>query len=280
MASVDDIVILDDNSAAMVEEVLEGGKLKVSYTDKKGKDHSKEVKADSVKIIPALKKAGTMGDGSGSMGGHDPDKYGKIRYIVRDFGAWAGGRFRVCVARMRSEHPEVARGHEDQLCAWLKDQWLGTTKWRHGNQKVSKALPEHIDLTPEQTDILFSALCKKNGHDPVEVSKSFVEAEDFDAIEEITKNLIQIVDISDEYSHTDSQDSEGKNLHKILSGLKKKLGFKDSTEAKDEHLYGALASLAEGLVEAADTDDEELKKSKTDLVLTDFNSWCDTFSKA
>ena len=66
----------------------------------------------------------------GSMGGKDPRKYGKIRYIVRSFGKWAGGKQSICAKRLRVEHPELCRGDCNALCAWLKDQWAGTTKWR------------------------------------------------------------------------------------------------------------------------------------------------------
>lgn len=66
----------------------------------------------------------------GSMGGKDPRKYGKIRYIVRTFGKWAGGKQSICAKRLAVEHPEICRGNCNALCAWLKDQWTGTTKWR------------------------------------------------------------------------------------------------------------------------------------------------------
>lgn len=76
----------------------------------------------------------------GSMGGHDPKAHGKIRYIVRSFGKWAKGKHSVCVRRIVTEHPEVAAGKDvNALCAWLKDQWAGTTKWRRtpGENKAS-----------------------------------------------------------------------------------------------------------------------------------------------
>lgn len=74
-----------------------------------------------------------------SMGGHSPKAHGKIRFIVRAFGKWANGKHSVCVRRLKTEHPEVAKGRENQLCAWLKDQWMGTTKWRrHPGEDKSK----------------------------------------------------------------------------------------------------------------------------------------------
>lgn len=82
----------------------------------------------------------------GSMGGKDPRAHGKIRYIVRAFGKWAKGSQRVCVARIRSEHPEVAKGRDvNALCAWLKDQWAGSTKWR-GRKRDPKQRAEDMAI--------------------------------------------------------------------------------------------------------------------------------------
>lgn len=78
----------------------------------------------------------------GSAGGQSPKAHGKIRYIVRAFGSWAQGKHHICVRRLMSEHPEVAPTTEraNALCAWLKDQWAGTTKWRgKGSDPKQKA---------------------------------------------------------------------------------------------------------------------------------------------
>lgn len=79
----------------------------------------------------------------GSAGGHDPRGHGKIRFIIRAFGEWADGRQSVCVRRLLAEHPEVAKTPEkaNALCAWMKDQWAGTTKWR-GSSKDPKQVAE------------------------------------------------------------------------------------------------------------------------------------------
>lgn len=103
----------------------------MSHATKANKEVSKEVPKADVKPIGKLSKANKPG---GSMGGQHPAKYGKLRFIVRSFGKWAGGKQRICVARMRSEHPEVFKGNENAGCAWLKDQWMGTTKWRNGRR--------------------------------------------------------------------------------------------------------------------------------------------------
>ena len=46
-----------------------------------------------------------------SMGGHSPKAHGKIRFIVRAFGKWAGGgKQHICVKRLLAEHPEIVGG--------------------------------------------------------------------------------------------------------------------------------------------------------------------------
>lgn len=105
------------------------------------------------------------GRAGGSMGGQDPRKYGKIRYIVRSFGTWANGKHSVCTKRLRVEHPELCKGDCNALCAWLKDQWAGTTKWRKGrgggNSRIKASLPP---LDDRALDLLYE-YSKKVGPD-------------------------------------------------------------------------------------------------------------------
>jgi hypothetical protein len=79
---------------------------------------------------------------SGSMGGKDPEARQKpVRTLVRTFGKWANGRFSKCV-RILSKKPHLVAaggGNVNRLCAWLKDQWLGSTKWR-GNRARDLAM--------------------------------------------------------------------------------------------------------------------------------------------
>lgn len=101
----------------------------------------------------------------GSMKGQDPRKFGKIRYIVRSFGTWAGGKHSVCTKRLRVEHPELCKGPAgcNALCAWLKDQWAGTTKWRNRGHKtkIHASLPP---LNDRGLDMLYE-YAKANGPD-------------------------------------------------------------------------------------------------------------------
>jgi hypothetical protein len=119
----------------------------------------------------------------GSMGGHDPRQFGKIRYIVRAFGTWAGGKHHICVKRLQTEHPEVCRGNCAALCAWLKDQWAGTTKWRgrssdpkqkaeslaiekaaQARNAALRALEADI-ISPRHVDVLYTA-CRRHADMP------------------------------------------------------------------------------------------------------------------
>ena len=64
-------------------------------------------------------------DGSGSMGGHDPEKYGPIRSLLKYY-AKKPKIFTACVRDNRKRFgPRV-----NAVCAWVKDQIKGTTKWR------------------------------------------------------------------------------------------------------------------------------------------------------
>lgn len=89
----------------------------------------------------------------GSMGGHDPRAHGQMRYIIRAFGKWADGKHSVCVSRIKTEHPELAKGRNvDALCAWIKDQWAGTTKWRgKGSDPAQKAEDKAIQTKARST---------------------------------------------------------------------------------------------------------------------------------
>lgn len=87
--------------------------------------------------IAAHQRALTEGAWTGSMGGHDPD-FAKLR----------GGLMKFWMEKARSDpHPftycvkHLAKhvANPERLCAWLKDQALGTTKWRRGNKHIGEA---------------------------------------------------------------------------------------------------------------------------------------------
>lgn len=74
-----------------------------------------------------------------SMGGHSPK--GDVdpeRRLVKSFGKWAKGKQHICVRVLEEHHPELCThrpGGCNALCAWMKDQFLGTTKWRKGSKR-------------------------------------------------------------------------------------------------------------------------------------------------
>ena len=74
---------------------------------------------------------------TGSMGGHDPD-FLKLRGGLKQFWIEKAAKdphpFTYCVRHLRKH---VA--NPERLCAWLKDQALGTTKWRNKNVSESAA---------------------------------------------------------------------------------------------------------------------------------------------
>lgn len=79
----------------------------------------------------------TEGAWTGSHGGHDPD-FMKLRGGLKRFWIEKAAKdphpFTYCVRHLRKH---VA--NPERLCAWLKDQALGTTKWRKGNRKIGEA---------------------------------------------------------------------------------------------------------------------------------------------
>lgn len=87
-----------------------------------------------------------------SVGGHDPRADKKpTSNLVRSFGKWAKGKQSVCVRVLTTKHPELCAsrpGGCNGLCAYLKDQWAGSTKWRTGNKKnlTKKAMEGYIDI--------------------------------------------------------------------------------------------------------------------------------------
>lgn len=170
-----------DGKAGEVKSV-EGDTATLVFITKDLKEHTRDVPVADLSVIIA------KGAHTGSHGGHDPDAKGKIKYIVRSFGEWAGGKQSIAARRLLAEHPEVVGGsmeRANRLAAWLKDQWAGTTKWRKGNQggKVAKAVADeqliYEDLefdvdetwepTAEQIEGVFTGFAELLGHDPVEV---------------------------------------------------------------------------------------------------------------
>jgi len=145
---------------------------------------------------------------AGSMGGHDPEAQGKIKYIVRSFGKWAHGKEHIA-ARKLLEHgvvktPEAA----NRLASWLKDQWMHSTKWRTGNKggrgihksafataydNLSKDAPVDPNMDPnvdpnamdnagippelsgEELHTVFVIVCEICGHDPAEMQHMMME---------------------------------------------------------------------------------------------------------
>ena len=106
--------------------------------------------------------------GIGSVGGHDPraDKR-PLRNLVDSFGKWAKGKQSTCVRVLTTRHPELCAGRPggcNALCAYMKDQFLGTTKWRKGNKKnlVKRAVEGYVMVDGEEfilpEDMMIDAL--------------------------------------------------------------------------------------------------------------------------
>lgn len=100
------------------------------------------------KALEAMARADFViqeGAWTGSHGGHDPDKF-KLKGNLLDW--WRKKAktdphpFAYCVRHLRKRFPNPER-----ICAWLKDQALGTTKWRKGSKKVRESVIDNYEPT-------------------------------------------------------------------------------------------------------------------------------------
>lgn len=81
---------------------------------------------------------------TGSHGGHDPDAHkGNMQNLVRSFDKWARNDVDVAAEKLLRNGVVKTKEAAYRLASWLKDQHLGTTKWR-GKDKVEK---EEYDLS-------------------------------------------------------------------------------------------------------------------------------------
>ena len=258
----------------------------LSHADKKNKEVTKKVLKSDVKSIGKLAKAAIPGTASagGSMGGQNPKKYGKIRFIVRSFGKWAGGKQRICVARMRSEHPEVFKGNENAGCAWLKDQWMGTTHWRgkHGDHlgKLDKAdtpvaeaaNSQALDgLHPDTVHMVFVSMCHDMNVDPAEVENQMIDEQSFN---EYLDGLL-----GDDIGLTNEPVNDASNLEATEPDEASPVA-KNARTANNKDFMAALTALQLGIADAVDNEDLEKQSSDLDLVMVDFNNWLGKFTEA
>jgi hypothetical protein len=176
----------------------------------------------------------------GSAGGHDPRAHGKVRYIVRAFGKWADGKHEVCVKRIRTEHPEIAKGRNvNALCAWLKDQWAGTTKWR-GRSSDPKQKAEDAAIVARARE---SAAARFTHSMPVALDAAALDGlvEDVRALTGITPEQV-LAEIS--AVEADVQESE---LALIEAGALDELDARDVFQAIFEADAERSASMIAGL---------------------------------
>lgn len=301
-------------------------KISVEALPKTGDNKTKEVDAKKAELLlgdPAacaaqnasMSKA-VKGRAGGSMGGHDPRKHGKIRFIVRSFGKWAKGKHSVCVRRMRREHPEVFKGNENAGCAWLKDQWMGTTKWRTGRKKgkigkmragestfaeaynqdtVSKVMND------EQINSLFKVICSDLGLDVDEMEKMISGPEDLE------KNLDGIFgpvgqnDDPEDYSTEDlglakaiidvmNEDLDNVDKLLVVEELMKEKGCGcepgkacpmhsgSVQKSNNEEFMKGMRALQLGLASALEPENLEKRDSYLEEVMVDFQEWLDEFT--
>lgn len=262
-------------------ESVQGDSVTILRADRGGKEIRETVPMSAVE---GLKKSLEKSSVGGSMGGHDPRANGKIRFIVRSFGKWAGGLHRVGVARIMAEHPEIVGGSRDRanaLIAWVKDQWAGTTKWRHGNKNIGKSVTEAVvkalggevapeghfaDVPAEHLDAMVKALCSSMGVDHGELEKA-LEA---DSVDEYLDGLHGREDQPDEkddlVSHITKIMQSGESVEQVVAKISEVLSG-DLDKHEDD---GAISALRDSLVQAAREKDEAKRTEDIEAILADF----------
>lgn len=290
-----DVVV--HNGKGSVVEAVEGDMVVLLAMTKGGTEKKTKVPMSEVTLVGA--KAVEKSSAGGSMGGHDPRKNGKIRFIVRSFGSWAGGLHRVCVARLKTEHPEVFKGNENAGCAWLKDQWAGTTKWRHGGGKLGKAavavekalssvnkseaLHEMLEKAePEVIDAMFKQMCTDMGVDADEVMQK-MDSEEFDAyLEKMfdTEDTAEAAEAPEGTEVEKAPDSPSDKVAGILRG-------DQPSEEKIAQIKEAISNKANGDVldalkdaieEVSKLPDDE-RKTGIEEIVEDFTSYIERKSQ-
>lgn len=293
-------VVLEDKGDTVVIEVEDkGGKMK-KVTKKKTDVTLVGSGAEAPKKEEGEEEVEKTAPRPGSMHGNDPKKNGKIKHIVRSFGKWAGGKHRVCVARIRTEHPELAAsGDVNALCAWLKDQWKGTTHWRGDDDKLSKAL-ESYDLTDDQIDELFTVMCEDMGID-AELSLQKMVSDDYDAyldelfgeVEEVEKSadeseeldavdktiLDKIFSIFKSSKTTEEKAEESRQLFDTDDVIEKAAEETEVSNTATEQLDAAMRGLMVGLADALKVTDKNERLGDIDHVLQDFSSWAENYDE-
>jgi hypothetical protein len=290
--SVGAIVMLNDTDAAEVTEV-DGDKVTVVTADEGNNEVSRTVDASQVEVKVPLAKGVAPASSGGSMGGHDPKAAGKIRFIVRSFGKWAGGKHRICVARMKSEHPEVFKGNEDAGCAWLKDQYLHTTHWRNrkglakgtsafANLYNASVVTDNSELNNEQIHNIFIVACTDMGLDPEEMNNMmdsnnydeqldnlFGADEAGDGMEETPEAngfLTKVASIFKSQKSPTEKAQEAEELFKSVNDLA-------DPATRQKRLESALTAVRLGIEDAAATGDAIALED----VIMDFNEWTNDY---
>lgn len=246
-----DIVTWNNGNNAGLVVSVSGDSVVVSTQTKANKNLTNTTMkaSDLTKYIAKTTKTAVKKAVGGSYDGHAPSANGKIRFIVRAFGTWAGGLERICVARIVTEHPEVVAGRDpNALCAWLKDQWLGNTHWRQGRQGVAKAVDDYLtnelleELNEAELDVLFETISQDIGIDSAEV----LEKMSTDDYNEYLDGLFP-EDASDENEVTE----EEKTLVQKFLGI-----FKSSKSQDDKAAEARTLFISD--VEDTDTEKEQL----------------------
>lgn len=284
--NVAEVSSVEDESGANVAEIVKVNTVRV---DKDGSEVVEQWKPKQLEaVVTTVRSEISKSSAGGSMGGHDPRAHGKIKFIVRSFGQWAGGKQSICVQRMKAEHPEVFKGNEDAGCAWLKDQWLGRTDWRGKDKHLAKGdgvfanylnadlLLKNIDkdgiMSSEVVDTAFSAICRDLGFDTNDVHEALAK----DANGYLATTFGD--DMTDTAKTDDLNETEQSMLQKFAAFLKGER-LQKSVEAPEKpkvtagDLDSVLNALKLGIADALEGGEGEERAQDLQAVVSDFGRY-------
>lgn len=242
-----------------------------------------EAATPAIREMNKASKPGVVARGGGSKKGKDPRASGQIRFIVRSFGKWAGGKHRVCVARLRAEHPEIANGREAALCAWLKDNWMGTTSWRNRGKTYKSKFGSMISVIEEFGEApvdengiseLFKAMSTDLGVD-YEEALIKMDTSDYDSYlddlfgvpgeEEVPKTIVnKFIKL---FKSDKSAKEKASEVEKIFEATHL------TADQLEERLEMAYSAVSAGITDALSKSTEEDQVAAAKLVVEEFSQW-------
>jgi len=197
---------------------------------------------------------------TGSHGGHDPDAYkGGMQNLVRSFGKWAKGSQAVAAEKLLRNGVVKTPQAANRLAAWLKDQWLGSTDWRKGNQKsLHKSETEDLRTLLESEGERVDEVVAKMSEQGLFDALSLETPEQGDGVEKSPDALSQITE-----ALAQAQDDPAAAVAQIKQIL---AGPQEAEKSEDP----TIAALKAALTSAVAEEDPAARAAAVETIVQEF----------